>query len=55
MTDRYRVTHTDGALVECVRDLDLYTARRLVEHEQSAGRVASIEPELSGQGNGRYR
>lgn len=39
---RYAVTHSDGACVEVVRGLDFWTARRLVEHEQNAGRVASM-------------
>lgn len=41
--ERYDVTHSDGTFVEVVRDLDVFTARRLVEHELNAGRIASMD------------
>lgn len=37
---RYTVTHTDGREVEIVRDLDYWTALRLVERDTNAGRSA---------------
>lgn len=52
---RYTVSHSDGREVEVVRHLDRFTARRLVEHEENAGRTAFAVEEEEGRGNGRYR
>lgn len=54
--ERYDVTHHDPASAsgEVVRRLDVWTARRLVEHENNAGRVASMAP-TAPRGRGTYR
>jgi hypothetical protein len=41
---RFDVRHGTKDIIEVVRDLDRFTARRLVEHELSAGRIAAMYP-----------
>lgn len=54
--DRYTVTHGTTSQIERWGGLDLLTARRLVEHEQAAGRRAHMELEKGYvRGKGTYR